>query len=158
MPLEEQAHNMAHVLASSICRRMRAHKVTPRTVKISVVYAKDGKLESESYQCPMKIPSNLDVEFATVALNLFYRRYRMKYPIRKLTLCGTDLMFNTSVYQLSFEMDAVRRDKMVLLADCVDEINDRWRHAVRRCVELADPMLTGLGSKPNQQFAPAGWY
>lgn len=155
---EEQAHIMAHVLASSICRRMRAHKVMPRTVAVYVTYAMDGELKYDSFQCPMKIPSNLDVEFATTALNLFYRRFNMKYPIRKLTLCGKDLTFNTSVYQLSFEYDAMRRDKAIRLADCVDEINDRWRHSVRRCVELADPLLSGLGSKPNQQFAPAGWY
>jgi len=155
---EEEAHRMAHVLASSICQRMRAHKVMPRTVGVSITYAMDGELKYESFQCPMKIPSNLDVEFATTALNLIYRRFGMKYPIRNLTLVGKDLTFNTSVYQLSFEYDAIRRDKAIRLADCVDEINDRWRHAIRRCVELVDPRLSGLGSKPNQQFAPSGWY
>jgi len=29
---EDEIHVMAHVLASSVCRRMRAHKVVPRTV------------------------------------------------------------------------------------------------------------------------------
>ena len=155
---EDKAHIMAHVLTSSICERMRAHKVVPRTVGVTVEYVVDGEIKYESFQCPMRIPSNLDVEFATAALNLFYRRFGMKYPVRKLTLTGKDLMFNTSVYQLSFEYDAMRREKAIRLADCVDEINDRWRHAVRRCVELADPQLTGLGSKPNQRFAPSGWY
>ena len=155
---EEQAHIMAHVLASSVCRRMRAHKVVPRTVEVSVTYAMDGELKYESFQCPMKVPSNLDVEFATAALNLFCRRFQMKYPIRKLTLRGKDLMFNTSVYQLSFEYDAMRREKAIMAADSVDEINARWNHSIRRCIELVDPLLSGLGSKPNQQFAPAGWY
>ena len=82
----------------------------------------------------------------------------MKHPIRKLGLRGKDLMFNTDVYQLSFELGAIRREKSIALAECVDEINSRWKHGIRRCVELADPRLTGLGSKPNQQFAPAGWY
>jgi DNA polymerase-4 len=155
---EDQAHIMAHVLSSSVCSRMRAHRVVPRTVEVSVTYAMDGDLKYESFQCAMKTPSNLDVEFASAALDLFHRRYNMKYPIRKLTLRGKDLMFNTSVYQLSFEYDAMRREKAITLADCVDEINDRWKHSVRRCIELADPLLSGLGSKPNQQFAPAGWY
>ena len=155
---EEQVHTMAHVLAASVCRRMRMHKVVPRTVEVSVTYAMDGELKCASFQCPMKIPSNLDIEFATAALNLYYRHFRMKCPIRKLTLRGKDLMFNTSVYQLSFEYDAMRREKAILLADCVDEINDRWRHSIRRCIELVDPLLSGLGSKPNQKFAPAGWY
>jgi len=155
---EAQAHIMAHVLASSVCRRMRAHRVAPRTVEVSVTYATDGELKYDSFQCPMKVPSNLDTEFAAAALDLFHRRFAMKHPIRKLTLRGKDLMFNTSVYQLSFEYDAVRREKAMLLADCVDDINDRWRHSIRRCVELVDPLLSGLGSKPNQQFAPAGWY
>ena len=155
---EEQVHIMAHVLASSVCSRMRAHKVVPKTVEVSVTYAMDGDLKYESYQCPMPVPSNLDVEFATVALELFHRRFRMKHPIRKLCLRGKDLMFNTDVYQLSFELDAMRRDKAIMLAECVDEINGRWKNAVRRCVELADPLLSGLGTKPNQQFAPAGWY
>jgi DNA polymerase-4 len=158
MTQEDQAHIMAHVLASSVCRRMRAHKVVPRTVGVSVTYAMDNDLHYESYQCPMPIPSSLDVEFAEIALRLFHKRFRMKYPIRKLTLCGRDLMFNTSVYQLSFEHNAVRREKAMALAGSVDEVNDRWRRSVKRCVELADPRLTDLGSKANQQFAPSGWY
>jgi hypothetical protein len=104
------------------------------------------------------MPSNLDVEFAMAALDLFHKRFRMKRPIRKLALRGKDLMFNTDVYQLSLFFDAMRREKAIALADCVDEINERWRYAVRRCVELADPRLSWLGSKANQQFAPAGWY
>jgi DNA polymerase-4 len=158
MMTEEQVHVMAHVLSSSVCRRMRAHKVAPRTVEVSVTYAMDGDLKYETYQCAMPIPSNLDVEFATAALSLFHKKFNMKYPIRKLGLRGKDLMFNTSVYQLSFELEAMRRDRAMVLADCVDEINNRWKHAVRRCVELADPALSGLGCKPNQEFAPAGWY
>ena len=155
---EEQIHIMAHVLASQICKRMRAHKVVPRTVEVSATYAIDGDLKHESYQCPMLMKSNLDVPFATTALKLFHKRFNMKYPIRKLSLRGKDLMFNTSVYQLSMELDAKRHEKAMALADCVDEINSRWKHAVRRCIEFADPALTGLGSKPNQQFAPSGWY
>lgn len=155
---EDDADIMAHVLASSVCRRMRAHKVVPRTVEVSITYAKDGELKHESYQRAMEIPSNLDVEFATAALELFHKRFYMQHPIRKLTLRGKDLMFNTGVYQLSLELDAIRREKFIALADCVDELNERWRHAVRRCVELTDPRFSGLGSKPNQHFAPAGWY
>ena len=158
MMTEEQVHIMAHVLASSVCKRMRAHKVIPRTVEVSVTYVMDGNMKYESYQCPMPIPSNLDVEFATVAIKLFHKRFNLKYPIRKLGLRGKDLMFNTSVYQLSMELDAIQREKSIKLAQCVDEINNRWKYAIRRCVEFADPQLTGLGSKPNQQFAPAGWY
>lgn len=158
MTQEDQVHNMAHVMASSVCRRMRAHKVVPRTVEVAVTYTMDGEMKHESFQCPMPVPSSLDVEFATIALNLFHKRFRMKHPVRKLTLRGKDLMFNTSVYQLSFEYDAVRREKAMALAESVDEVNDRWRRSVVRCVELADPLLSGLGSKPNQQFAPAGWY
>ncbi len=158
MTQEEQVHNMAHVLASSICRRMRMHKVVPRTVGAALTYVIDKELHYESYQCPMPIPSSLDVEFAEIALKLIHKRFRMKYPIKKLTLCGRDLMFNTSVYQLSFEYNAVRREKAMALAESVDGVNDRWRRSVMRCVELADPLLTGLGSKANQQFAPAGWY
>jgi DNA polymerase-4 len=158
MTKAEDVHIMAHVLASSICRRMRAHKVAARTVEVSVTYSMDGDLKYESYQCPMQPPSNLDVEFAAAALELFHKRFMMKYPIRKLTLRGKDLMFNTSVYQLSLELDFLHREKKMKLADCVDEINMRWKHSVRRCIELADPRLSGLGTKPNQQFAPAGWY
>ena len=158
MTTEEQVHIMAHVLASSVCQRMRAHRVVPKTIEVSVVYVIDRDFKYESYQCPMLIPSNLDVEFAEAALRLFHKRFQMKYPIRKLGLRGKDLIFNTDVYQLSFELGAMRRDKSIALAECVDEINSRWKHSVRRCVELADPLLTGLGNKPNQQFAPAGWY
>ncbi len=155
---EWELHCMAHVLASSVCKRMRAHKVIPKTVEVSVTYVKDGDMRYESYQCPMPVQSNIDSEFAAVALELFHRRFSFKHPVRKLTLRGKDLCFNTSVYQLSFEMDAMRREKLMNIARCADELNDRWRHTVRRCVELADPRLTMLGSKANQQFAPAGWY
>jgi len=162
MTEEEQIHVMSHVMASSVCQRMRAHKVVPRTVEIAVTYVKDGNIENESYQCPMETPSNLDVDFAETALKLFHKRFmvygKTKYGVRKVTLRGKDLMFNTNVYQLSFELDAKRREKRIALVDRVDEINDRWKHSVRRSIELVDPLLTGLGSKANQQFAPAGWY
>jgi DNA polymerase-4 len=155
---EDEVHCMTHVLSSSVCRRMRAHKVIPKTVEIAVTYAKDGELQYESYQCPMPIPSNLDTEFAATALQLFHKRFHCKHPIRKLSVRGKDLQFNTSVYQLSFEFDAMRRERAMDMARCADSINDRWRHSLRRCIELKDPRLTGLGTKANQQFAPAGWY
>ena len=158
MVKDEQIHILGHVLASSVCERMRSHRVVPCTVEVSVTYQKDGDLQFASFQCPMAIPSNIDTEFAQVALSLMERKFNPRYPIRKLTVRGKDLTFNTSVYQTSLEMNAQsREDKMKLLA-CKDELNERWKHSVRRCVELADPLLTGLGSKPNQQFAPAGWY
>ncbi len=155
---EHEIHCMAHVLASSVCRRMRAHKVVPHTVGVFVSYTKDGDMRYESFQCPMPVPSNIDSEFADVALRLLHKRFNLRHPIRKLGLCGKDLSFNTSVYQLSFELDAMRREKLMDIAACTDELNGRWRHAMRRCVELADPRLTMLGSKSSQQFAPAGWY
>lgn len=159
MTREGQVHNMVHVLSSSVCQRMRAHKVIPKTVETSVTYSKDNDLHHASFQCPMPVPSSLDAEFAGVALDLFFKRLGIKkYPIRKITVRGKDLMFNTSVYQTTLEYNAARREKAMILADCKDEINERWKRQVRRCVELADPTLTGLGSKPNQQFAPAGWY
>ncbi len=158
MQREEQVHNMVHVLASSVCRRMRAHKVEAKTVEVSIVYTENGEMRRISYQCPIRIPTNLDSEFATAALELFIRRFNMRYPIRKLEIRGKDLSFNTSVYQTSLEYNALSREKAMKLAACKDEINERWRRAVVRCVEMADPLLAGLGSKPNQQFAPAGWY
>lgn len=158
MQKEEQVHNMAHVLASSVCQRMRAHKVEARTVEIAITYSMDGDLKSVSYQCPLAIPTNLDAEFASAALDLFFRRFNMRYPIRKLTLRGKDLTFNTSVYQTSLEYSAITREKAMKLAACKDKINERWRRAVVRCVEMSDPLLAGLGTKPNQQFAPSGWY
>lgn len=71
---------------------------------------------------------------------------------------GKDLIFNMDVYQTTFELNAVQREKVMKLMDCKDEINERWEHILKRGVELQDRALTGLGSKPNQQFAPAGWY
>lgn len=155
---EEQVHNMAHVLASSVCKRMRAHRVVPKTVGVVVSFQGPDKIDHESFQCPMRIPSSLDVEFATVALDLFFHKYRMKHPIRKLELRGRNLMFNTSVYQTSMEYNAITREKAMELAACKDDLNGRWRRTVVRGVEMIDPLMTGLGSKPNQQFAPAGWY
>ena len=158
MTNENHVHIMIHVLASSVCRRMRMHRVVPRTVEVSATYAENGELKYESFQCPIRVPSNIDVEFARAALNLFYRRFNLGRPIRKLTIRGKDLMFNTNVYQLSLEINAAKRDRAIVAADFIDDLNERWRSAVRRCVEMTDPRLSGLGTKPNQQFAPAGWY
>ncbi len=158
MQKEEEVHNMAHVLASSVCERMRAHKLEARTVEVGITYAEDGAMRYISYQAPLPIPTNLDREFAPAALDLFFKRYRQKHPIRKLNVRGKDLCYADSVYQTSLEYNVLTREKAMKLAACKDEINERWRRAVVRCVELADPMLTGLGTKPNQQFAPAGWY
>ena len=158
MVREEQVHNLGHVLSSSVCERMRRHRVVPRTVVVSVLYKQDGELKHASFQCPMKVPSNIDTEFADVALNLLEKRFNLRYPIRKMTVRAKNLMFNTSVYQTTLELNAnLREHKMKILA-VKDELNERYQYAVKRCVELADPLLTGLGSKPNQQFAPAGWY
>lgn len=158
MVKDEQVHNLGHVLASSICERMRRHKVVPRTVEVSVVYQKENDLDFASFQCPMPVPSSIDTEFAGIALELLEKKFHLRYPIRKLTLRGKDLMFNVDVYQTTLEMNAQTRENKMKILDCKDELNERWRHSVKRCIELADPLLTGLGSKPNQQFAPAGWY
>lgn len=156
---EEQVHNMVHVLASSVCRRMRMHKVEACTAEVAVSYLAQGDMRHVSYQCPLAVPTNLDMEFAQTVLGLFFKRFDVKHnPIRKLTVRGKDLVFNTSVYQTSLEYGALTREKAIKLAACKDEINERWRQAVVRCVELSDPRMTGLGTKPNQQFAPSGWY
>lgn len=154
----EQVHNMIHVLASSVCRRMRRHKVVPKTVSVSVTYSFENDLKYVSFQCKMPVPSNIDVNFAKVALDLFFKRFNCKYPIRKLTVRGSDLMFCTDVYQTSMEVCAIHTENLMKLMACKDEINERWDQALVRAVELVDPLLTGLGNKPNQQFAPAGWY
>lgn len=154
----EQVHNLIHVLSSSVCQRMRRHKVVPKTVEVSITYNNERDLKYVSYQCPMPVPSSIDVEFASVALDLFFKRFNCKYPIRKLGVRGKDLMFNMDVYQTTLEFNAEQREKAMKLMDCKDEINERWKNILKRGVELQDRALTGLGTKPNQQFAPAGWY
>lgn len=156
---EEDVHNMVHVLSSSVCQRMRAHKVVPKTVEVAVTYtAPDREMHYLSWQCAMPVPSSIDVEFAGVALRLLEKNFNLRHPIRKLSVRGKDVMFNVDVYQTTLEMNAARRERSMALMACKDEINARWEHAVRRGVELADMRLSGLGSKANQQFAPAGWY
>lgn len=155
---EKQVHVMLHVLAPSVCARMRRHRVMPRTVEVALTYSVNGDLEYSSFQCPMPTPSNIDVEFAAVAQALFFRRFNCRHPIRKLTVRGKELLFNTDIYQTTLEMNAVKREKAMKLMACKDEVNERWKNILRRCVELSDPQLTGLGSKLNQQFAPSGWY
>lgn len=110
------------VLAESVARRMREHKLKGVTLTVSV---RDCELESFTRQCKMKSPTNVSGEFVKYAMKLFTANYSWKKPIRSIGLSVTDFE-NDGCVQFDLDGTALHREKLEKLETAVDKLKSRY--------------------------------
>jgi len=72
-------------------------------------------------------------------MELFNKNYRWHNPIRSLGICGTDLVPENSVYQLSLFDNEQKRQKLDRLERTVDRIRGQFgQFALQRATLLSE--------------------
>lgn len=127
------------VLAESVARRMREHKLKGTTLSISV---RNKNLDTFTRQCRLSAPTNVSVEFISAAMSLFIANYEWKNPIRSLGLCVTDFEYDTTA-QFDFSGTVQKRERLEQLEYTVDRLKDRYgSFCIQKASALCDTSLS----------------
>ena len=140
---EDDVRAAFYMLGESVSERMREQGFDAMTVKISV---RDNELLSFERQMSLKRPTNLTAELVPAAMELFRKHYRWQKPIRSLGIRGTDLIPESSVYQVSLYDNEEQRDKTIRLERCIDRIRGRYGHNSLQRVVLMKERLKSVNA------------
>lgn len=152
-PAEVKQRMFGH--AENVGRRMREHGFIGRTIKYWICDNDMGYIER---QCPLATPTNLDADLAYGAYEHFTKTYNWAKPIRKIGIAATNLMLDSTPYQITFWQNAQRHEKRVELQAAMDGCNKRWPHSVKRGVTMFSGHAQEEDIKDMQRkFTPIGW-
>lgn len=152
-PMEVKQRMFGH--AETVGRRMREHGLIGQTIKYWIC---DNDMDYIVRQCPMSAPSNLDTDLAFLAFSHFEKTYKWAKPIRKIGIAATNLMLDSTPYQITLWQNARRHEKRVELQAAMDDINKRWPHALKRGVTMFPGFSAEEDTKDMQRkFTPIGW-
>ena len=133
---EDEVRAAFYMLGESVSQRMRENGFEASTISISL---RDNELSSISRQTRLKRPTSLTAELVPAAMELFKRHYRWYKPIRSLGICGSDLVPEGSIYQLSLFEDENSRTKLEQLERCIDRLRGRFgKYSVQRAVLMKE--------------------
>jgi len=133
---EEDVRAAFYMLSESVSERMREGGFQAKTLMISI---RDNKLFSCTRRMKLTRPTSLTAEMVPAAMELFNKNYRWHNPIRSLGICGTDLVPENSVYQLSLFDNEQKRQKLDRLERTVDRIRGQFgQFALQRATLLSE--------------------
>jgi len=135
---EEDVRAAFYMLGESVSQRMREGGFKATTLMISI---RDNKLFSCTRRAKLTHPTSLTAELVPKAMELFRANYRWHNPIRSLGICGTDLVPENSVYQLSLFDNEQQRQKFDRVERAVDRIRGRFgQFALQRAALMSERM------------------
>jgi len=133
---DEDVRAAFYMLGESVSQRMREGGFQAKTLMISI---RDNKLFSCTRRMKLTCPTNLTAEMVPAAMELFNKNYRWHNPIRSLGICGTDLVPENSVYQLSLFDNEQKRQKLDRFERTVDRIRGQFgQFALQRAALLSE--------------------
>lgn len=152
---DEDIYLTITMLCESVAARLRANGQRARTVHLAV---RDAGLYSFTRQAKLDKPSNLTLELATLAMELFRTNYDWRTPVRSLTVCATDLLGADTPTQLSLFADEGTRERTARAEAAVDDIRRRFGyHSIGRAIFLTDTDIGGLNPREENVVHPVGW-
>ena len=125
-------------LAQHVGERARVQCVKAGTLSISIRES-SRFLRSFERQCKLPHPTNLTLELAKSAQQLFVETYPWIVPVRSLGIRLTDLRGSEQPEQLDFGFDVAKRDKQEQLEQTVDGINTKYGHGkIKRAILMKE--------------------
>jgi DNA polymerase-4 len=153
---DEDVKILYYVLCESVAERLRENGFRARTVQISV---RDKELVSFNRQGKLPQATNLSVELAKKAMELFRAHYKWVKPIRSIGVRATDLIPIQDDIQLSFLEDKEKLTRMERLEATVDDLRRRYGHyAITRGALLGDKTLNSVNPKDDHNIHPIGFF
>lgn len=140
------------MLAESVSSRLRKHGFRCQTVEISV---RNSDLYSFSRQAKLHTASNITVEIAMAAYELFVANYSWDKPIRSIGVRGTNLVNDNYWEQIDLFTDVRLREKYKKADLVVDDIRRRFGYfAIQRGLMYTDEQLSHLDCETQHTVHP----
>ena len=135
---DDEVRAAFYMLGESVSQRMREGGFKATIIMITV---RDNKLFSCTKQMKLTHPTSLTAEFVPVAMDLFRKSYDWRNPVRSLGICGTGLVPENSVYQLTLFDNEEQRQKFERAERTVDRIRGRFgQFSLQRAALMSERM------------------
>ena len=146
---------VVQLLSESVASRLRDNGFAGYVVEI---YVRDNELFSFTRQHKINFPTNISTEIAKEAMWLFRENYRWRKPIRSVGVRVSDLVQDTTPYQLDLYTDPHLRERMLTIDRTVDDLRRRFGFGtIQRGCMYTDRKLSSLNAKEDNTVHPHGY-
>lgn len=153
---DEDVWLMLVLLSESVAMRMRDLGCKCRVVEISV---RDSELSGFTRRIKVDTPTNVSLEIAHIAFELFKCNYSWPKPLRGVGVRGADLVPEDCSIQLGFFSNEEKREKLEHIDRAVDILRQRYGYrSVQRAVVYTDPVLGGINAYDDHNIHPVGYF
>ena len=121
---EEDIRTGVTALSDTVASRLRKHKMKAFGVKVDI---KDPNFKVISRQVQLDNPTNLTEVIADTAMELIRKHWRMRDPIRLITVTAINLCDENQAQQLSlFAEENINTDKEERAERAMDDIREKF--------------------------------
>ena len=153
---DEDVWLMLVLLSESVAMRMRDLGSKCNVVEI---YVRDNELSGFTRRRKLDSPTNVSIEIARIAFDLFKRNYSWPKPLRGIGVRGADLCPADCAVQLGFFSNEEKREKLEHIDKAVDTLRQRYGYrSVQRAVIYTDPVLGGINAYDDHNIHPVGYF
>ena len=153
---DEDVWLMLVLLSESVAMRMRDLGSKCNVVEI---YVRDNELSGFTRRRKLDSPTNVSIEIARIAFDLFKRNYSWPKPLRGIGVRGADLCPADCAVQLGFFSNEEKREKLEHIDKAVDTLRQRYGYrSVQRAVVYTDPVLGGINAYDDHNIHPVGYF
>ena len=153
---DEDVWLMLVLLSESVAMRMRDLGSKCNVVEI---YVRDNELSGFTRRRKLDTPTNVSIEIARIAFDLFKRNYSWPKPLRGIGVRGADLCPADCAVQLGFFSNEEKREKLEHIDKAVDTLRQRYGYrSVQRAVVYTDPVLGGINAYDDHNIHPVGYF
>ena len=146
---------VVQLLSESVACRLRDNGFAGYVVEI---YVRDNELLSFTRQHKIHFPTNISTEIAKEAMALFRQHYRWKKPIRSVGIRVSDLVQDSTPYQLDLYTDPFLRERKLTIDRTVDDLRRRFGFGtIQRGCMYTDRKLSSLNAKEDNTVHPHGY-
>lgn len=123
------------------------------------IYVRDNELSGFTRRRKLDSPTNVSIEIARIAFDLFKRNYSWPKPLRSIGVRGADLCPADCAVQLGFFSNEEKREKLEHIDKAVDTLRQRYGYrSVQRAVVYTDPVLGGINAYDDHNIHPVGYF
>ena len=153
---DEDVWLMLVLLSESVAMRMRDLGSKCNVVEI---YVRDNELSGFTRRRKLDNPTNVSIEIARIAFDLFKRNYSWPKPLRGIGVRGADLCPADCAVQLGFFSNEEKREKLEHIDKAVDTLRQRYGYrSIQRAVVYTDPVLGGINAYDDHNIHPVGYF
>ena len=123
------------------------------------IYVRDNELSGFTRRRKLDSPTNVSIEIARIAFDLFKRNYSWPKPLRGIGVRGADLCSADCAIQLGFFSNEEKREKLENIDKAVDTLRQRYGYrSVQRAIVYTDPVLGGINAYDDHNIHPVGYF